>query len=259
METTAGGSGDGGAVLPSSSSSPPPSATPSPTDGGLDANLSDADYFLDDANAVSTVAILCGSARCPPFGRKPQDDESMEIPEATGVDQVTTSPDISASSDTGDANTTEKKLNEGRSSQNRKMVPAMAASFAQQQQQPERQFLAPPPPLPHRNRSYENLRRDVPAPPLPPRAHEYPPALPPRERSHTFSDIPADDLPPYVDPIEEAMAAVAAAEDGADSDAQNSTAATTLSTASGLAQSQPHSRPQQPPAYNTIAFNLPAQ
>ncbi|KAJ2864206.1 hypothetical protein GGH94_003070 [Coemansia aciculifera] len=61
----------------------------------------------------------------------------------------------------------------------------------------------PPPPPP-------------PPPPLPASPPRVPPPLPPRmfprERADTFSDIPHDDLPPYVDPIEEAMSANSEAE-----------------------------------------------
>ncbi|KAJ2116250.1 hypothetical protein IW146_001669 [Coemansia sp. RSA 922] len=59
-------------------------------------------------------------------------------------------------------------------------------------------------------------RHRPPPPPPPPAQPRVPPPLPPRifprERADTFSDIPHDDLPPYVDPIEEAMSANAEAE-----------------------------------------------
>ncbi|KAJ2818742.1 hypothetical protein FBU31_005768, partial [Coemansia sp. 'formosensis'] len=55
-----------------------------------------------------------------------------------------------------------------------------------------------------------------PPPPPPSSRHRVPPPLPPRtfqrERADTFSDIPHDDLPPYIDPIEEAMSANSEAE-----------------------------------------------
>ncbi|KAJ2808003.1 hypothetical protein H4R20_001049 [Coemansia guatemalensis] len=63
-----------------------------------------------------------------------------------------------------------------------------------------------PPPLPPADtrlppvRSNTRRRRTPPPPPLPP-------AMSQRQRGNTFSDIPPDDLPPYIDPIEEAMAA----------------------------------------------------
>ncbi|KAJ2064880.1 hypothetical protein GGI17_000687 [Coemansia sp. S146] len=59
-------------------------------------------------------------------------------------------------------------------------------------------------------------RPPPPPPPLPASQPRVPPPLPPRmlprERADTFSDIPHDDLPPYVDPIEEAMSASSEAE-----------------------------------------------
>ncbi|KAJ1996034.1 hypothetical protein GGI25_000573 [Coemansia spiralis] len=87
---------------------------------------------------------------------------------------------------------------------------------------------ASPPPLPSRANSRPEMAQlhrssrfdpSIARPPLPLRAashsasqaYNYYPQPPPlvrqsaRQRTNTFSDIPADDLPPYVDPIEEAL------------------------------------------------------
>ncbi|KAJ1833254.1 hypothetical protein LPJ63_002904 [Coemansia sp. RSA 2711] len=89
---------------------------------------------------------------------------------------------------------------------------------------------ATPPPLPYRGSSH--YRHSTTPPPLPPRSPDavQPPADMPRSpalrtepdprfqaalepagaqriRANTFSDVPSDDLPPYVDPIDEALAA----------------------------------------------------
>ncbi|KAJ2744265.1 hypothetical protein GGI20_003096 [Coemansia sp. BCRC 34301] len=69
-----------------------------------------------------------------------------------------------------------------------------------------------------------------PPPPLPPRVF-------PRERADTFSDIPQDDLPPYVDPIEEAMSA------GSEADASAAPA--------------PSQQPCPPP-YHVVDMSVPA-
>ncbi|KAI9470172.1 hypothetical protein LPJ78_002637 [Coemansia sp. RSA 989] len=81
----------------------------------------------------------------------------------------------------------------------------------------------PPPPLPYRRSAHHETSRpqslgpaysplsmnaqaqtaeaEAPLPEQPPPAHTAE-----RIRANTFSDVPSDDLPPYVDPIEEAMA-----------------------------------------------------
>ncbi|KAJ2349476.1 hypothetical protein GGH91_000802 [Coemansia sp. RSA 2671] len=90
----------------------------------------------------------------------------------------------------------------------------------------------PPPPPP--------LRSQTPLPP-PPHQSQAPLSLPPhmtlRERADTFSDIPHDDLPPYVDPIEEAM---------------------TASTESEASAAPAPSRQPQPPPYHVVRIPAPA-
>ncbi|KAJ1816447.1 hypothetical protein LPJ75_002019 [Coemansia sp. RSA 2598] len=129
---------------------------------------------------------------------------------------------------------------------------AQSDHISQRQYQHQHQLQNDPPPLPHRNISYQSL-----APPLPPRAHELPPSLPPRDRSNTFSDIPADDLPPYVDPIEEAMAAANSGDGdgngdgtGPAADLAPASASATASASASLQQS--HGRQQDPPPYHAI-------
>ncbi|KAJ1858766.1 hypothetical protein GGF49_000552 [Coemansia sp. RSA 1853] len=75
-------------------------------------------------------------------------------------------------------------------------------------------FTAATPPLPYRrstNLRYMDVRPQsfvVPVQVAEPEEPLPPPTIPDvqRIRANTFSDIPPDDLPPYVDPIEEAMA-----------------------------------------------------
>ncbi|KAJ2701585.1 hypothetical protein FB645_004604 [Coemansia sp. IMI 203386] len=373
MEAAAGDGGD------SENTATAPGPLPGPLPGPTAENpLSYEDYILSDPNAVSTVAVLCGSARCPPYMRRPQ-ETNIKIPGA-GNDLSSLSDPASASESQTDellalASAEKEKHEEART---RKVVPsaivasvvavailigvvlwlrkrkrkrksqrslqppmfngyhsnssfsslhsnsssypgtpgpirlhsstsldALMSPFASSphpphtpsraghqgrqqemvqmpphsgpgsaahhfaptaaspppplprrarsdrphQHQHDRQHLAPPPPLPHRNISHHSLGRQVPAPPLPPRAHESPPALPLRDRSNTFSDIPADDLPPYVDPIEEAMAAAES------SDGASSVAGLAPIAASAFASSQDHGRPQRqqdPPPYHAI-------
>ncbi|KAJ2725623.1 hypothetical protein GGI07_001123 [Coemansia sp. Benny D115] len=109
----------------------------------------------------------------------------------------------------------------------------------QQHQQSSAPAPVPPPRMPQRAQShpvhmYEQHHVPERPPALPPRT----PMLPPRDRSGTFSDIPADDLPPYVDPIEEAMAA---------SSNDNAPQHSDTTHASQQQQQQPN-----PPPYHTI-------
>ncbi|KAJ2457840.1 hypothetical protein GGF42_002434 [Coemansia sp. RSA 2424] len=79
-------------------------------------------------------------------------------------------------------------------------------------------------------------------PPPPPRLRAAPPLPPrvlPRERADTFSDIPHDDLPPYVDPIEEAMSA-------------------TRSESEASAAPAPASQQPCPPPYHVVDISAPA-
>ncbi|PIA14758.1 hypothetical protein COEREDRAFT_10025 [Coemansia reversa NRRL 1564] len=102
-----------------------------------------------------------------------------------------------------------------------------------------------PPPLPSDStrmppmRSNTHRRRSPPPPPPPPP----PSAMLQRHRGNTFSDIPPDDLPPYIDPIEEAMAATSG----------------TSSPASATVPSHEHEESlhddhrQSPPPYHTLS------
>ncbi|KAJ2467576.1 hypothetical protein GGI02_003990 [Coemansia sp. RSA 2322] len=93
----------------------------------------------------------------------------------------------------------------------------------------------------HRQFPSNDVARTQPAvrvvPPVPP-----PPRLPPRGRADTFGDNPPDELPPYVDPIEEAMTAAA-------SSAAESMAAADL----------PSAHQPGPPPYHTVDVSVLAE
>ncbi|KAJ1844396.1 hypothetical protein LPJ57_009509, partial [Coemansia sp. RSA 486] len=74
MEAAAGDGGDS----ENTATAPGPLPLPGPT---AENPLSYEDYILSDPNAVSTVAVLCGSARCPPYMRRPQETD-VKIPGA---------------------------------------------------------------------------------------------------------------------------------------------------------------------------------